>query len=215
MDLTVLYKLSYGLYVVGAFKDGRPVGCVINTCFQITSDYPRVAISLNKNNYTLEAIRENKLFSVSILAENSDPSVIGRFGFMSSRDTDKYEQWGYDIIGYTPCVKGVFAGRMILEKEQTVDCGTHVLVIARLVDTVQGEGTPMTYAYYHNVIKGKEPKNAPTYRGEEKAQEQLKKHRFECDVCHYIAETDDAELPEDYVCPICGVDRTHFVEIFD
>ena len=82
MDLKVLYKLTYGLYVVGAFKDGRAVGCVVNTCFQITNDVPRVAVALNKNNYTLEAVKENKRFSLSIIAEDTDPSVIGRFGFM-------------------------------------------------------------------------------------------------------------------------------------
>ena len=215
MDITVLYKLSYGLYVVGAFKDGRPVGCVVNTCFQITSEVPRVAVSLNKNNYTLEAIRENKRFSLSILAENSDPAIIGRFGFTSSRETDKYEGFGYDVVDFTPCVKGAFAGRLILEAEQTVDCDTHVLVIARLVVTVEGSGTPMTYAYYHNVIKGKAPKNAPTYRGTEddSAKPNGKKRRFECDVCFYVAETDGEDLPEDYVCPICGADLSHFKEI--
>lgn len=166
MDLTVLYNLTYGLYLVGAFMEGRPVGCTINTCFQITSEDPHLAISLNKNNYTLEAIRENKRFSLSILAEDSDPMLIGRFGFMSSRDTDKYEPFGYEVKDYVPCVNGKFAGRLIMEAEQFVDCGTHVLVIARLLNTYKGSGTPMTYAYYHNVIKGKAPKTAPTYRAE-------------------------------------------------
>lgn len=216
MDISVLYKLSYGLYVVGAFKDGRPVGCVVNTCFQITADVPRLAVSLNKNNYTLGAITENKRFSVSILAEDSAPAIIGRFGFTSSRDTDKYEGFGYEVVDYVPCVKGSFAGRLILEAEKTVDCGTHVIVIARLINTIEGSGTPMTYAYYHNVIKGKEPKNAPTYRDEyEKTatDAENKKRRFECDVCFYVAETDGEDLPDDYVCPICGADRSHFKEI--
>ncbi len=167
MDINVLYKLTYGLYVVGAFKEGRPVGCVINTCFQVTSECPTVAISLNKNNYTLEAIRENRLFSLSIVAEDTDPMIIGRFGYVSSRDNDKYGQFGYQVIGFTPCVDGSFAGRLILEMQQMVDCGTHMLIIARLIDTVDGTGTPMTYAYYHDVIKGRAPKNAPTYRGDD------------------------------------------------
>lgn len=213
MDLSVLYNLSYGLYIVGAFKDGHAVGCVINTCFQITSDTPRVAISLNKNNYTLEAILENRRFSVSILAEDSNPELIGRFGFLSSRDTDKYEPFGFDVVDYVPCVKGSFSGRLILEAEQTVDCGTHILIVARLIDTVKGSGTPMTYAYYHSVIKGKEPKNAPTYRGEGMKDVPAARRRFECDVCGYVAETDGAELPEDYTCPLCGVDRSHFKEL--
>lgn len=167
MDLSVLYDLSYGLYVIGAFKDGRPVGCTVNTCFQVTSQNPVLTVSLNKNNFTLEAIKENKRFSVSILSEESDPAIIGRFGFYSSRDTDKYEGFGFSVIDYVPCVNGSFSGRLILEAENYVDCSTHVLVIARLIDTVKGSGTPMTYSYYHNVIKGTAPKNAPTYRAEQ------------------------------------------------
>lgn len=213
MNLSVLYKLSYGLYIVGAFKDGRPVGCVINTCFQITSENPLLAISLNKGNYTLDAINENRRFSLSILAEDSDTSLIGRFGFKSSRDTDKYEGYGYDVVDFVPCVKGRFAGRLILEAEQTVDCDTHVLVIARLIDTIEGEGVPMTYAYYHSVVKGKAPKSAPTYQADDAKQEAPTKRRFECDVCLYVAETDGEDLPDDYVCPICGVDRSHFKEL--
>lgn len=215
MDLTVLYNLSYGLYIVGAFKDGRPAGCVVNTCFQVTSERPMLAVSLNRSNYTLEAIKENKRFSLSILAEDSDPSVIGRFGFYSSRDTDKYAGFGFDVKDFVPCVKGRFAGRLILEAERFVDCETHVLVLARLIDTVEGSGTPMTYAYYHNVIKGTAPKSAPTYRGENDKDTDTSgnhKRRYECDVCHYIAET-DGELPDDFVCPVCGVDRSHFIEI--
>lgn len=212
MDYSVLYKLTYGLYVVGAFKSGRPVGCVINTCFQVTSENPLLVISLNKNNFTLDAIRENKRFSLSIIAEDTDPAIIGKFGFFSGRDTDKYADFGYDVVSYVPCVKGNFAGRLILEAENFIDCGTHVLVLARLTDTVEGSGTPMTYEYYHRVIKGKAPKNAPTYREETASDTGAAKRRYECGVCHYIAET-DGELPEDYTCPICGVDRSFFHEI--
>lgn len=164
MDPEVLYNLSYGVYIIGAFKDGRPVGCTINTCFQITASNPLLAISLNKNNFTLEAIEQNGRFSVSILSQDTDPMLIGRFGFFSSRDTDKYEGIGYDVVDYVPCVKGSFAGRLILEKVNTVDCGTHILVLAHLLDTVKGAGIPMTYSYYHNVIKGSEPPSAPLYR---------------------------------------------------
>lgn len=169
MDLTVLYNLTYGLYILGAFKDGRAMGCVINTCFQVTSENPMVAVSLNKTNDTLGAIRENKRFSLSILSEDSDPMLIGRFGFFHSSETDKYEGFGYTLKDFVPCVNGKFCGRLLLEAKEFVDCGTHMLVLARLIDTVKGEGVPMTYAYYHNVIKGKAPKSAPTYRAEEDA----------------------------------------------
>lgn len=215
MDTTVLYKLTYGLYIVGAFIEGRPAGCVINTCFQVTSRNPLLTVSLNKNNHTLEAIRQNRRFSLSILSEDSSPELIGRFGFFSSRDTDKYAAFGYDVVNYTPCVRGSFAGRLFLEAEQFIDCDTHVLVLARLTDTLPGTGTPMTYAYYHNVIKGSAPANAPTYRGsagdEDKAESSVKK-RYQCDVCQYIVEA-EGDLPDDFTCPLCGADRSHFKEV--
>ncbi len=215
MDLTVLYNLSYGLYVVGAMEDERPVGCVINTCFQVTNEDPKVVISLNKNNYTLEVIKQTGKFSLSILSEDSDPAVIGKFGFFSSRDTDKYADFGYDTLDGMPIVKGNFSGRLVAEAIEFVDCGTHVLVVGRLCDTLKGEGTPMTYAYYHKVVKGKAPKNAPTYRPEEDAKPEeaatSAKRRFVCDVCGYVA-TVDGDLPDDYRCPVCKVDRSHFQE---
>ncbi len=212
MDLKVLYQLTYGLYVLGAFKDGRAVGCVINTCFQVTSENPLLVVSVNKNNYTLEAIRQTKRFSLSIVAEDTNPEIIGKFGFFTSRDTDKYANFGFETHSDVPCVKGKFAGRLILEAEQFTDCGTHILVLARLKDTIEGSGTPMTYAYYHNVIKGKAPANAPTFQKEEPKEAKSTLRRYECSICHYIAEV-DGELPDDYTCPVCGVDRSFFNEI--
>lgn len=215
MDITVLFKLSYGLYVVGCMDGERPVGCTINTCFQVTSENPIFAISLNKNNYTLEAIKRNPRFSLSILAEDSEPGVIGQFGFCSSRNVDKYADYGYDVVDGTPIVKGRFAGRLILDALNFVDGETHMVVLARLVETVKGEGTPMTYDYYHRVVKGKAPKTAPTFvaeRDEAKEEPKCAKRRYRCNLCGYVAEL-DGEMPADYHCPICKVDSTQFTSI--
>lgn len=213
MDITVLFKISYGLYVVGCMDGDRPVGCTINTCFQVTSEKPILAISLNKNNYTLEAIKRNRRFSLSIIAEESDTSVIGQFGFCSSRNVDKYADYGFDVVAGAPIVKGVFAGRLILDALNFVDNETHVVVMARLIDTVKGEGTPMTYDYYHRVVKGKAPKTAPTYVESRDSVAQATapaaKRKYRCNLCGYIAEF-DGEMPEDYHCPICKVDSTQF-----
>ncbi|MDE5921721.1 MAG: flavin reductase [Paramuribaculum sp.] len=213
MNLTPLQKITYGIYVVGCYSDGKPAGCIINTCFQVTSENPALAISLNKNNFTLEAIRRNPHFSLSIVAEDTDPAIIGKFGFCSSRDNDKYAGFGYQDLDGTPAVNGQFCGRLILEAFDFVDCGTHIVVIGRLKATYEGAGRPMTYAYYHEVIKGSAPKNAPTYREEPPAQPQpASGHVYKCDVCGYTVES-DGPLPDDFVCPICGVDRSHFKEI--
>lgn len=217
MDTTVLYHLTYGLYVVGAMDAERPVGCIINTCFQVTSQNPILAVSLNKNNYTLEAIKKSKRFSLSILAEESDCSVITTFGFQSSRTVNKYKDYGYEMTDGIPAVKGKFAGRLYLEALNFVDNETHVVVLARLINTEKGEGKPMTYEYYHRVIKGNAPKNAPTYRGDgddesakPKACNTNGKKRWVCDVCGYVYEGD--ELPADFVCPVCKATREHFKE---
>ena len=221
MDITVLFKLTYGLYVVGTFDGERPVGCIINTCFQVTSQNPILAVSLNKNNYTLEAIRKTKRFSLSIIAEDSAPAVIGGFGYRSSRDCDKYEDFGYTTVEGAPIVNGKFAGRLILDAINFVDNETHYVVFARLVETVQGEGTPMTYDYFHRVIKGKAPKNAPTYveedtkPAEEKTSaEDVKKHRYQCIVCGHIVEA-EGNLPADYTCPLCKAPKDRFERVME
>lgn len=217
MDITVLFKLTYGLYVVGAMDGERPVGCIINTCFQVTNQNPILAISLNKNNYTLDAIKRAGRFSLSILAEDTNPAIISSFGFCSSCDNDKYADYGYDMTEGAPMVKGKFAGRLVLDALNFVDNETHVVVLARLVDTVKGEGTPMTYDYYHRVVKGKAPKNAPTYVAEEeskgdKAESAGNKKRYKCDICGYIAEV-EGELPADYRCPLCRAPKEKFTAL--
>lgn len=221
MATNPLYEITYGLYVVGCWAGQRPAGCIVNTCFQVTSEDPRLAICLNKNNYTLDCLKVSPKFSISIISEATDPMVISSFGFRSARDADKYADFGYKELDGTPVVNGNFCGRIVVEAERFVDCGTHDIVICRLLSSEAGEGEPMTYAYYHNVIKGKAPKNAPTFRPEQAAEAAntvpakeaaTAKRKFRCDVCGFVAEV-EGDLPADYVCPVCGVDRSHFKEI--
>lgn len=214
MNSNALYNITYGLYVVGCYSDGKPAGCIINTCFQVTSENPQLAICLNKKNHTLDCIKKDPRFSISIIAEDTDPMVISSFGFRSARDADKYADFGYDNLDGTPAVRGKFCGRIIMDAINFVDCGTHVIVIGKMVASYTGSGTPMTYAYYHSVIKGNAPKNAPTYRAAAAPEPKPEKEtrRFKCDICGYEVESNE-DLPEDFVCPVCGFDRSHFKEI--
>ena len=214
METNALYNITYGLYVVGCYSDGKPAGCITNTCFQVTSENPTLAICLNKKNHTLDCIKKNPRFCVSIISEETDPMIISSFGFRSARDVDKYTDFGYDELDGTPAVKGNFCGRLILDAINFIDCGSHVIVIGKLVASHGGNGTPMTYAYYHKVIKGSAPKNAPTYRAEPQPAQTSNKEirRFKCDICGYEVES-ESDLPADFVCPLCGVDRSHFKEI--
>ena len=216
MNITPLQKITYGLYVVGTGDNGRPTGCIINTCFQVTSENPIVAISMNKNNYTHDAIVRHRRFSLAILAEESDTSLITTFGFQSGRDRNKYDGRDYTWQHDVPILKGKFAGHIVCELLHVADNETHDVFFARVIDTLPDDGTPMTYAYYHQVIKGRAPKNAPTYVEEEKApaaetpQPQASTKRYVCEVCGYIHE---GELPDDYKCPVCQAPRSCFKEL--
>lgn len=165
MDLTVLHKISYGMYILGVSDSGKPTGCVINTFTQVTSENPIIAVCLNKNNYTYEALMRSGKFSISILSEETNRNAIAVFGFASGRDMDKFANVKYEMHNGLPLLKENCCGWLTCEVISSVDAKSHVIVLARLTDTKAGEATKaMTYEYYHTVIKGRAPKNAPTYQ---------------------------------------------------
>ena len=102
MNKNVFHKLSYGVYVVSAWDNGRPTGCTANSAMQITSSPATIAVSINHDNYTNKCIKETGRFAVSILAQDSLPSIIGTFGFQSGKDTDKFSQVEYRVADLMP-----------------------------------------------------------------------------------------------------------------
>ena len=167
MDTNIFRKLSYGVYVISTWDNGRPTGCTANSAMQITSSPATIAVSVNHDNYTNHCISETGKFAVSILSEQTDPSVIGTFGFWSGKDTNKFEKVAYSVKDYMPVINdscGYIACRVI-DKMETA---THTVFLGEVtVGEVFADGEAMTYAYYHKVVKGKSPKNAPTYLPEE------------------------------------------------
>ena len=227
MNLKALYKLGYGLYVVSSRKGDRLNGQIANTVFQITSEPPTIAVSINKNNLTHEFIRESKVLAASVLSQDTPLSFIGHFGFKSGRDMDKLEGINYKT-GETqaPVVTDHTLAYLEAKVIQEVDVGTHTIFIGELVDAdVLREGEPMTYAYYHQVKRGTTPKTAPSYIAEEKeAVPQVAKYR--CKVCGYIyapalGDSDGGikpgtpfeEIPDDWVCPVCGAAKDEFERV--
>ena len=163
MNNQVLRKLSYGVYIVSTVDEGKYVGCTANSIMQITSNPITIAVSINHDNYTNSCMMKNGKFAVSILSVQSNPISIGTFGFRSSRDVDKFALVEHSIIDGFPIIKDAL-GYMICEIKNKVETSTHTVFIAEVIDCdVLNETTPMTYAYYHDVIKGKSPKTAPTY----------------------------------------------------
>jgi flavin reductase (DIM6/NTAB) family NADH-FMN oxidoreductase RutF len=169
MNKSAFYKLSYGIYVITSGQDGRFNGQIANTVFQVTSEPPTVAVSINKQNFTHEHIAASRRFAVSILEEATPMTLIGRFGFKCGRDIDKLEGIG-TRIGTTgiPIVTDNTVAFIEAEVIGEMDCGTHTIFLGRVVDCDMLAATePMTYAYYHAVKGGKASKNAPTYQAPE------------------------------------------------
>lgn len=207
MDTNVFRSISYGLYVVSSLDGERLVGCTANSIMQVTSSPATIAVSINHDNYTNSCIDKTGKFAFSILSQNSDPALIGGFGFRSGKDTDKFEGVEYEMAEGLPVLKDS-CGYVVCRVIQKMEASTHTVFLGEVIaGEVFNQGAEaMTYAYYHNVIKGKSPKNAPTYLPEAE-EEKPKTGRFVCQVCGYVYEGES--LPEDFRCPVCkqGADK--------
>ncbi len=165
LDRKVFRNLSYGLYIVTSQNDGKLNGQIINTAIQVTSDPPRVAVIINKSNLTHEYITKSLTFAISVLEESAPMTFIGLFGFRSGRDIDKLSKASYKTA-VTGCPLVTDYALSILEAKviDQVDLGTHTIFIGDIVSSeVLRDGTPMTYQYYHQTLKGKSPATAPTH----------------------------------------------------
>ena len=160
-------KLSYGVYVVTTWAEGgRPTGCTANSAMQVTASPATVAVSINHDNFTNECIRKSGRFAVNVLGENSAPSIIGNFGFKSGKDSDKFTEKPA-LQDFLPVVDGAIAC-ITCRVIDTMESATHTVFLGEVTgaEILNEADEPMTYAYYHKVIKGKSPKNAPTYIAE-------------------------------------------------
>lgn len=230
LDMSVLYLLSYGMYVVAAKAGDKINGQIVNTVFQITATPPRIAVSINKENLTHELISQSRMFSVSILDEKTPLAFIGRFGFRSGREVDKMKDVTH-LEGINSCPVVVDNALAYLEVKVTdhIDVDTHTIFIGEVKITKRlKDGTPLTYEYYHQVKGGKTSKRAATYISPsiEPTSAPKKSGRYQCEVCQWIydpevgdpdhgipAGTPFEDIPDDWVCPVCGASKSQFRSI--
>ena len=224
MNLKALHKLSYGLYIVTSTKENRLNGQIANSVFQITSEPPTIAVSINKNNLTWEFIKESGVFAVSVLCEDTPLSFIGHFGFKSGRDVDKFNELHYKI-GQTqaPVVLDNTVSYIEAKVTKEMDVGTHTIFVGEIIDAdILNEKTCMTYDYYQQVKRGTTPRTAPSYI-EEKKEAMPKMDKYKCSVCGWIYDpelgdqdggippgTPFEKLPDDWICPVCGAAKDQF-----
>ena len=235
MDLKVLYNISYGIYIVSSKKEDQINGQIANTVFQITAEPATIAVSINKKNFTHDFITQSKVFAVSVLEQEVDMKFIGRFGFKSGRDEDKFEGVNYKIgVTGSPIIMENTIAYLEAEVIQAIDVGTHTLFVGKVVEAENiKKAKPLTYDYYHQIKKGISPKTAPTYIADNKKIENNKKRKesekmakYECSVCGYIYDPEKGDpesgvnpgtpfenLSDDWVCPICGASKDEFEEL--
>lgn len=168
MNTKALHKIGYGIYVVTSRKGEKLNGQIANTVFQITSQPPTIAVSINKDNLTHQFIKKSRGLAASVLRQATPLPFIGRFGFKSGRDIDKLDGVDYKI-GVTKAPVVIENAVAYLEAKVTkeVDMGTHTIFIGDVAGAdVLTDEECMTYDYYHKVKRGKTPQAAPSYIAE-------------------------------------------------
>ena len=188
-DLTALNNIGYGLYVVTSNDGKKDNGLIVNTITQVTNTPNKIAVTINKENYSHHVINQTGIMNVNCLTVDAPFSVFEKFGFVSGRNVDKFEN-----VAPNRSDNGlVFLQRYInsfmsLKVEQYVDLGTHGMFICSITEArVINNQETMTYTYYHENVKPKP--NVSNVKG------------YVCKICGYVYEGD--ELPEDYICPLC------------
>ncbi len=186
---TALFKIGYGLYVVTARDGEKDNGQIVNTVTQVSDKPNRIAVNINKVNYTCEMINKTGRLNVCVLSEDAPFKVFEHFGFQSGRDVDKFADFSHaerasnGVLFLDRYANAYISGKVV----DKVDLGTHTMFICEVTESVVlSDRETMTYSYYQKEVK---PRPDTDKKG------------FVCTVCGYIYEGD--KLPDDFICPLC------------
>ncbi len=223
MNTKALYKISYGLYVIGASDSGKINAQIANSVIQVSSEPPTILVSINKNNFTHDLIEKSGVFTASVLAQDTPLNFIGSLGFRSGQDVDKLKDidYGIDVTG-APVINENAIATFEAKVISKADAGTHTLFIGELVAAeLLRQEEPITYSYYQQVKRGTTPTTAPSYIKEVK--EVPKMAKYECTVCGYVYDPELGDpdggiapgtlfedIPDDWMCPVCGAAKSDF-----
>lgn len=189
LDPTALFKIGYGLYVVTSHDGSKDNGMICNTVTQVSDSPNRIAVNINKANYTCEIIQKTGKLNVCVLNEDAPFSIFKHFGFQSGRKVDKFEDFEHagtstNGLKYLDKYANAYISGKVID---TVDLGSHMMFICSIPECVKlNDVQTMTYNFYQANVK---PKPAAEKKG------------WVCNICGYIYEGEN--LPEDFVCPLC------------
>lgn len=193
-NINITRKITQGMYVLTT-KEG---GCIVDAVSQISAgENPLISVSVMKKNYTNELLKNNDKFALSVLSKDANPEIIKTFGFNSARDINKFEKTETTEVEDVKIIKDSI-GYMVCEIIDSIDNDTHTLFIGRLIEAdIIDDKEPMSYGYYQE--HKDELLKVTTEQG---------KTAWVCTICGYVYYGE--ELPEDFKCPLCGVDSSLF-----
>lgn len=200
MDNSAFFKIGYGLYVLTANENGKDNGCIVNTVMQVTNTPNRIAVAVNKGNYTCEMMERTGVFNISVISEQASFDMFRHFGFQSGREVNKFADFSgctrgeNGVLYVTQNTNAMFSAQVISKQ----DLGTHILFVGDVTEAKPLSDAPtVTYTYYQEHIKPK-PEKSET-KG------------WRCKICGYVYEGET--LPEDFICPLCKHPASDFERI--
>lgn len=218
MDENALFKLTHGLYVLGTTDGSRFVGSIVDAVMQVAHKPFVLALSCGNQSYTKSCLHTSKEFSLSVLGKDTDPFIVANFGFQSSRDVNKWDNVDFEEQDGLPYLQNTLAG-IKCKIIQEIAFESNTLFLAEVLDCYvgTGDGEPLTYNDYRSYYKSGVIKvfNEQKDRMKGKKMTEEKKNdgkKWVCTVCGYVYDGDVPfeDLPEDWVCPLCGVDKSFF-----
>ena len=199
IDVSALFKISYGLFLLSVKDQEKDNACIINTAMQISEQPLLMSFALNRMNHSHEILKNTKKCNISVLSEDTPFSLFQHFGYSSGKVQDKFADFpavkrsSNDIYYLVQYSNAFFSA----EVREVIDFPTHSLFVAEVTEATKlSEVKSATYQYYFDQIK---PKTTTTQKG------------YICQVCNYIHEGET--IPEDFICPICKHSREYFVQL--
>jgi flavin reductase (DIM6/NTAB) family NADH-FMN oxidoreductase RutF/rubredoxin len=222
IDVEAFKRMSYGLYVVCSGTQDKGNGYISNSVFQVTAQPAQIAACCHKDNFTSKIIQETGSYSISILHNEAETSVIDKFGYQSGADIDKLKGMNVEYGGTgIPILLNEAIAWIECKVVKTVDIGTHLMFIGEVLQTELLDKTKpaMTYNEFKENKQRTAPANAPTHIEEPKTSETEKSGgKYQCQQCGFVYDNDNEdkpfeELPDDWTCPVCGAPKSAFEEV--
>jgi flavin reductase (DIM6/NTAB) family NADH-FMN oxidoreductase RutF/rubredoxin len=225
IDIEAFKRMSYGLYIVSSGNQDEGNGYISNSVFQVTAKPAQIAACCNKDNYTSKIIEKTGSYSISILHNEAETSVIDKFGYQSGADVDKLQGMKVEYGGTgVPIVLNSVIAWIECKVVKTVDVGTHIMFIGEVLQTevIDDSKPSMTYKEFKEKKNRVAPANAPTHIEEPSDSDETSgkssSGKYQCTQCGFIYDNSEEDtpfedLPDDWTCPVCGAKKSDFKPI--